>query len=75
MNHVVFKTNLRFHVEQVAHGHVSVALAVAVALREELVLGPGHVNPLGPSLCLVVYGGVGCRVPVVDELGLEGRRR
>lgn len=68
-------TDLRPHVEQVPHGHVGVALAVAVALCEELVLGPGHVNPLRTRFRLVVDGGVGRRVPVVDELRLEGRRR
>lgn len=69
------QTHLRSHVEQVPHGHVGVALAVAVALCEQLVLGPGHVNPLRTSFCLVVDGGVRRRVPVVDELRLEGRRR
>lgn len=68
-------TNLRSHVEQVPHGHVGIALAVAIALCEELVLGPGHVNPLRTSFRLVVDGGVGRRVAVVDELRLEGRRR
>lgn len=65
----------RLHVKEVAHGHVGVALAVAVALREELVLGPGHVNALGLGVGLVVYRGVGRRVPVVDELGLERKQR
>lgn len=74
-NRAVLQARLRSHVEQVAHGHVGVALAVAVALCEELVLGPGHVNPLRTSFCLVVDGGVRRRVPVVDELRLEGRRR
>lgn len=70
-----FTANSRSHVEQVPHGHVGVALAVAIALCEELVLGPGHVNPLRTGFRLVVDGGVGRRVAVVDELRLEGRRR
>lgn len=65
----------RLHVEQVAHGHVGVALAVAVALQEQLVLGPGHVNAVGPDFGLVIYSGVRRRVSVVDELGLERRER
>lgn len=65
------KRNSRFHVEEVAHGHVGVALAVAVALSEQLVLGPGHVDPVRPGVGLVVYGGVRRRVPVVDELRLR----
>lgn len=68
-----FRTNLRPHVEQVPHSHVGVALAVAVALGEEFVLGPGHVNPVRTSFRLVIYGGVGSRVAVMDELRLEGR--
>lgn len=67
--------NLRFHVKQVAHSHSGVALAVAIALREKLVLGPGHVNPLRSSVCLVIYCGVRCSVSVMDELGLETRER
>lgn len=63
---------LRFHVKQVAHGHVGVALAVAVSLREQLFLGPGHVNPLGPGLGLVIYGAMRCRVSVMNELSLIG---
>lgn len=69
------KTNLRLHVEQVADSDVGVALAVPIPLREELVLSPGHVNPLGSTFCLVIYRGVRCCVPVVDELGLRERRR
>lgn len=70
-----FRTNLRSHVKQVPHGHIGVALAVAVALCEEFVLGPGHVNPLRTSFCLVIYGSMGRRVAVVDELSLKGRWR
>lgn len=70
-----FRTNLRPHVKQVPHGHIGVALAVAVALREEFVLSPGHVNPLRNSFRLVIYGSVGRRVAVVDELRLEGKQR
>ena len=66
---------LRFHVKQVTHSHVGIALAVAVPLREELVFGPGHVDPLGPSVSLVVYCGMRSCVPVMDELGLERRQR
>lgn len=61
---------LRFHVKQVAHGHVGVALAVAVSLREQLFLGPGHVNPLGPGLGLVIYRAMRRRVSVMNELSL-----
>lgn len=67
--------NLRFHVEQVSHCHVGIALAVATALREELVLGPGHVDALGSTFGLVVQHAVRRRVSVVDELGLQGRQR
>lgn len=66
---------LRFHVEQVTHGDIGVAFAIAKALREQFVLGPRHVNPVGPGLGLVIYRGVRCRVSVVDELGLERRER
>lgn len=69
------QVHLRLHVEEVAHGHVGVALAVAVSLSEELVFGPGHVHALGPRLGLVVHRGVGRRVPVVDELSLKGGRQ
>lgn len=65
------QTNLRLHVEQVAHSHVGVALPVPVALREELVLRPGHVNPIRGTFSFVVYCGVRRCVSVVDELGLE----
>lgn len=70
-----FRTNLRPHVEQVPHCHVGVALAVAVALSQEFVLGPGHVDPLWTRFRLVIYGGVGRCVAVMDELRLEGRWR
>lgn len=66
---------LRLHVKQVSYSHVGVALAVTITLCEELVLSPGHVDPVGPSFSLVIYGGVRCRVSVVDELGLERRER
>lgn len=64
------KGNLRLHVEEVSHGHVGVALAVAVPLCEKLVLGPGHVNPIRDGFGLVVHGGAGGRVSVMDQLGL-----
>ncbi|KAF3836168.1 hypothetical protein F7725_028726, partial [Dissostichus mawsoni] len=44
---------------RVSYDHVGVALAVAVALREQLLLGPGHVNPVEPAFRLVVYRGSG----------------
>lgn len=66
---------LRFHVKQVTHGHIGVALAVAVALREELVFGPGHVHPLRPGVGFVVHSGVRSCVPIMDELGLERRNK
>lgn len=69
------KNNLRFHVKQVAHSHISVALAVTISLCEELVLCPGHVDLLRPTFCFVIYGGVRCCVSVMDELGLEERGR
>lgn len=69
------QTNLRFHVKQVAHSYVGVALAVAITLCEELFFSPGHVNPVRPTFGLVIYRGVRRCVPVVDELGLEGRQR
>lgn len=60
----------RFHVKQVACSHISVALAVTVALHEKFVLGPGHVNPLRPSISFVIDGVRRC-VSVMDELGLH----
>lgn len=62
---------LRLHVEQVTDSHVGIALAVAIALREEFVLRPRHVNVVRAALRLVVYCGVRRCVSVVDELGLE----
>ena len=59
----------RLHVEQVPDGHVGVGLAAAVALSEQLLLGPGHVH----ARRRVAEGGVGRRVPVVDQLGLRAR--
>lgn len=72
---MVFKTNLRLHVEQVANSYVGIALAVPIPLCEELVLSPGHVNPLGSTFCLVIYRGMRRCVPVMDELGLGERQR
>lgn len=66
---------LRLHVKQVTYSHAGVAFAVTISLCEELVLGPGHVNPLGPSVGLVIYHGVRGCVSVMDELGLGNRER
>lgn len=66
---------LRFHVKQIAYSHVGVALAVTITLCEELILGPGHMNPIRPSVGLVIYGGVRRCVSVMDELGLGRRAR
>ena len=62
---------LRLHVEEVAYGYVGVGLAVPVAFGEELFLGPGHVDPVGRGVSLVIHGCVRGGVPVVNELGLE----
>lgn len=64
---------LRFHVKQVTHSHVGIALAVTTTLCEQFILGPSHVNPLRPSVSLVIYCSMRSCVPVMDELGLEER--
>lgn len=66
---------LRLHVKQVTYSHIGVALAVTITLCEELVLSPGHVNPLGPTFSLVIYCGMRRCVSVMNELGLERRKR
>lgn len=69
------QTRLRFHVEEVADGHVSVGLSGAVTLHEEFFFSPGHVHLIEPGVSLVIYGGVRGCVPVMDELSLERRHR
>ena len=59
---------LRFHVEDVAHAHAG--FTIAVPLSHKLLLGPGHVDPVGAGGRLVIQGGVGLCVPVMDQLSL-----
>lgn len=42
----------RFHVEDVPHSHVG--LPVAVPLTDELLFGPGHMDPVGGGRNLVI---------------------
>lgn len=44
--------NSRFHIEDVPHSHVG--LPKAVALTNQLLFGPGHMDPVGRGRGLVV---------------------
>lgn len=61
--------NLRFHVEDVPHGHVG--LPVAVSLTNQLLFGPGHMDPVRRWRGFVVQSGMGLSVPVMNQLSLK----
>lgn len=63
--------NSRFHIEDVPHSHVG--LPKAVALTNQLLFGPGHMDPVGRGRGrgLVVLNGMRLSVPVMNQLRLK----
>lgn len=62
--------NSRFHIEDVPHSHVGLSM-LAVSLTNQLLFGPGHMDPVWSRRGLVVQNGMWLSVPVMNQLRLK----
>ncbi len=61
--------NLRFHIEDIPHSHLS--LPMAVSLTNQLLFSPGHMDTVRSWRGLVVQNGMWLSVPVMNQLSLK----